>query len=316
MVDKKIVCLGGGIGTVNLVKGLIKYTGKVTVVASMADDGGSTGRLRRLYSIPPPGDLISCIAAMSQADEMMKKALTYRFEGQRYGREESLGGHKLGNLMMVALTSVMGDFSKALLQMQKLFKTKGRILPATIEPISIWAQTSVGERVDREENIDLGRFTGTIEKLHIKPVNPTTSKEVIEAIISADLIIAGPGDLYSTILPVLLIPRIINAIKKSKAKKLYIINVANKLFETPNYKINDYIKAITSHCGANIFDYVLMNNNITVSIPEKFARQYKFVQLNYKKEKGYQVIASDIVNTQFPLYHDSDKLAKAIMENI
>jgi len=316
MVNKKIVCLGGGIGTVNLIKGLVKYTDKVTVVASMADDGGSTGRLRRLYSIPPPGDLVSCIAAMSQADEVMKKALTYRFNGERYGNEESLGGHKLGNLMMVALTSVMGDFSEALLQMQKLFKTKGRILPATTETISIWAQTSVGERVDREENIDLGRFTGTIEKLHLKPTNPATSKEVVEAIIDADLIIAGPGDLYSTILPVLLIPGIINAVKKSKAKKLYVVNVANKLFETPNYKINDYVKAIANHCGANIFSYILMNSNATCVIPDKYKRQYEFVPLNYKKDDNYQVVVKDIVDTKFPLYHDSDKLAKAIMENI
>jgi len=316
MVNKKIVCLGGGIGTVNLIKGLVKYTDKVTVVASMADDGGSTGRLRRLYSIPPPGDLVSCISAMSQADEIMKKALMYRFNGERYGNEESLGGHKLGNLMMVALTSVMGDFSKALLQMQKLFKTKGRILPATTETISIWAQTSVGERVDREENIDLGRFTGTIEKLHLKPANPKTSKEVIDAIIDADLIVAGPGDLYSTILPVLLIPEITNAIKKSKAKKLYVINVANKLFETPNYRINDYVKAIVNHCDTSIFSYILMNNNIACTIPDKYKRQYEFVPLNYKKDNNYQVIAKDIVDAKFPLYHDSGKLAKAIMENI
>lgn len=316
MVNKKIVCLGGGIGTVNLVKGLNHLFGDITVIVSMADDGGSTGRLRRLYSIPPPGDLVSCIAAMSQADDTMKKLLTYRFAGERYGAEESLGGHKLGNLMMVALTSVMGDFGKALSQMQKIFRTRGKILPATIEPVSIWAKTSVGERVDREENIDLGRFTGAIEKLHLKPNNPKTSKEVIDAIVSADLIIAGPGDLYSTILPVLLVPGILDAIKKSKAKKLYVVNVANKLFETPNYKVNDYMRAVANHCGVNLFDLVLMNNNIMPLIPAKYKRQYEFVPLNYKKNKAYSVIFKDIVNTKFPLYHDSSKLAKAIMENI
>ncbi|OGH24922.1 MAG: hypothetical protein A3B47_02325 [Candidatus Levybacteria bacterium RIFCSPLOWO2_01_FULL_39_24] len=316
MVNKKIVCLGGGIGTVNLIKGLIKYTDGIAVIVSMADDGGSTGRLRRLYSIPPPGDLVSCIAAMSTADETMKKLLTYRFAGERYGQDESLGGHKLGNLMMVAFTSIMGDFSKALYQMQAIFKTRGKILPATTETVSIWAQTSVGERVDREENIDLGRFTGTIEKLHLQPKSPKTSKEVIDAIMQAHLIVAGPGDLYSTILPALLIPGILEAIKKSEAKKLYIVNVANKLFETPNYKVNDYIKAITSHCGANIFKHVLMNNNTTPIIPDKYKRQYKFVPLDYKKNKNYDVSAHDIVNTGFPIYHDSVKLAKVIMENI
>lgn len=316
MVNKKIVCLGGGIGTVNLIKGLAKQVKDITVVVSMADDGGSTGRLRRLYSIPPPGDIVSCIGALSQADETMKKLLAYRFKGERYGADESLGGHKLGNLMMVALTSIMGDFTKALSQMQKIFKTRGKILPATTEPVSIWAQTSVGERVEREENIDLGRFTGTIEKLHLNPSNPKTSLSVKNAIMSADLIIAGPGDLYSTVLPVLLVPAISESIKKAKAKKLYIVNVANKLFETPNYKVQDYIKAVATHCGAGIFDLALMNSNIVPLIPDKYKRQYKYVALNYEKNKNYSVISKDIVNTKFPLYHDSEKLAKAIIENI
>ncbi len=316
MVNKKIVCLGGGIGTVNLIKGLIKYTDDITVIASVADDGGSGGRLRRLYRIPPPGDYVSFIAAMSTASETLKKLLVYRFAGDRYGKDESLGGHKLGNLIMVALTSITGDFSNALSQMQKIFKTKGKILPATTETVSLWAQTSVGERVDREENIDLGRFTGTIEKLHLKPTNPSVSKEVKDAIMKADLIVAGPGDLYSTILPVLLIPGILQSVKKSQAQKLYVINVANKLFETPNYKINDYIKAIKTHCGNNLFEHVLMNSNISSAIPEKYKRQYKFVPLDYEKDKNYAVVIKDIVDEQFPLYHDSGKLAKAIMENI
>jgi len=316
MVNKKIVCLGGGIGTVNLVKGLIAHTANITVVVSMADDGGSAGRLRRLYDMPPPGDVVSCIKAMSQADEVMKSLLTFRFVGDRYGYDESLGGHKFGNLMMVALTSVTGSFSNGLTQMQKIFKTKGKILSASVEPVSIWAETSVGEKVYREENIDLGRFTGSIEKLHLKPVDPLVSKEVVKEIEEADLIIAGPGDLYSTILPVLLISGIMDAVKKSKAKKLYVVNVANKLFETPNYKVNDYVKAIANHCGSNIFDNLLMNNNIALSIPDKYKRQYEFVPLDYKKDSGYDVEACNVVDAKFPLYHDSVKLAKAIMKKL
>lgn len=316
MVNKKIVCLGGGIGTVNLIRGLSQEVKDITVIASMADDGGSTGRLRRLYGIPPPGDLVSCIATLSRADETMKKLLSYRFKGDRYGVDESLGGHKLGNLMMVGLISITGDFGKALSQMQKIFKTRGKILPATLTPVSIWAETSVGERVDREENIDLGRFTGTLEKLHLKPDNPKTSIDVKNAIMSADLIIAGPGDLYSTILPVLLVPDVIKAIKKSKAKKLYIVNVANKLFETPNYKVQDYIKAVAKHCGDNIFDLVLTNSNIKPVIPDKYKRQYEYVPLNYEKNNAYSVISRDIIDIEFPLYHDSIKLAKTIIGNI
>jgi len=315
MVNKKIVCLGGGIGTVNLIKGLKNCFSRISVIVSMADDGGSTGRLRRLYRIPPPGDIVSCIAALSNTGETMKKLLTYRFEGDRYGDDGSLGGHKLGNLMMVALASITGDFNKALSQMQRIFKTQGKILPATSEITSIWAETSVGEKVDREENIDLGRFTGTIEKLHIKPENPKTLKEVKETIISADIVIAGPGDLYSTILPVLLVPDVLGALKKSKAKKIFVVNTANKLFETPNYKMNDYIKAVAKHCGDNIFGFVFMNSNITPTIPARYKRQYEFVPLDYKKD-SFSVIVKDLVDSNFPLYHDSSKLAKAIVENI
>jgi len=315
MVNKKIVCFGGGIGTVNLIKGLKNYFSRISVIVSMADDGGSTGRLRRLYRIPPPGDIVSCIAALSDAEWIMKKLLTYRFDGDRYGDDGSLGGHKLGNLMMVALTSVTGDFNKALSQMQRIFKTQGKILPATSEITSIWAETSVGEKVDREENIDLGRFTGTIEKLHIKPKNPKVLDEVRETIAASDVIIAGPGDLYTTILPVLLIPDVLEALRKSKAKKIFVVNIANKLFETPNYKVNDYIKAVAKHCGDNIFDFVLVNNNITPTIPAKYKRQYEFVPLDYEKD-SFLVVAKDLVNLDFPLYHDSDKLAKAIVENI
>jgi uncharacterized cofD-like protein len=245
----------------------------------------------------------------------MKKLLTYRFDGDRYGDDGSLGGHKLGNLMMVALTSVTGDFNKALSQMQRIFKTQGKILPATSEITSIWAETSVGEKVDREENIDLGRFTGTIEKLHIKPKNPKVLDEVRETIAASDVIITGPGDLYTTILPVLLIPDVLEALRKSKAKKIFVVNIANKLFETPNYKVNDYIKAVAKHCGDNIFDFVLVNNNITPTIPAKYKRQYEFVPLDYEKD-SFLVVAKDLVNLDFPLYHDSDKLAKAIVENI
>ena len=316
MVNKKIVALGGGIGTVNLIKGLKNFTNDVTVIASMADDGGSAGRIRRLFSMPPPGDLVSCIAAFSDAGDVLKKLLTYRFAGERYSSDGSLGGHKLGNLMMVALTGVTGDFNKALEEMQRIFKTRGKILPATVDPVTIWAETSVGERVDREENIDLGRFTGLIEKLHLKPENPKASKGVKEALAAADVIVAGPGDLYTTILPTLLVPEIRDAIKDSKAKKIFIVNVANKLFETPNYKVNDYMEAITKHCGSPLFGYVFMNRKISLKIPSKYERQYELVPLDYSKSKNYSVIEKDLIDDKFPLYHDSIKLAKAVIENI
>lgn len=315
--NKKIVCLGGGIGTVNLIKGLQAYTPNITVIVSMADDGGSAGRLRRFYSVPPPGDLVSCIAALSDSESLVRQLLTYRFLGNRYGSDRSLPGHKLGNLILVALTAITGDFNKAVSEMQRIFQARGSIIPSTCENISIWAKTSVGEKVYREENIDLGRFTGKIEKLYLKPSNPQAPKEAIQALQQADVIIGGPGDLYTTIIPVLLVPQILKAVKASKAKKIFVVNVANKIFETPDYHIQDFVNAIITHCRSRVFDYFLVNSNITPKIPGKFTRQYDYVLPNHMlKKPDYTILEKDLIDESFPLYHSSEKLAKAVIEAI
>lgn len=317
MDNKKIVCLGGGIGTANLLKGLKKHYKNITVVVAMTDDGGSAGRLRRFYRIPPPGDLVSCIASMSNENKIMKDLLTFRFPGDRYGADADLPGHKFGNLMLVALTAIMGDFGKAVSEMQKIFKVTGRIFPSSSESVSIWALTSTGQKVEREENIDLGRFTGKIEQLHLLPENPSAPKEVVEAILDADVVIGGPGDLYTTVLPVLLVPDIIKAIDKSKARKIFIVNVANKSFETPSYEIKDFVAAIVKHCKSKVFDYFLVNNNLKPKIPQKFFRQYDYVKSdNAKVNSGIKIVKQDLVDEKFPLYHHSDKLAKALTEII
>ncbi|MGH7246323.1 MAG: gluconeogenesis factor YvcK family protein, partial [Candidatus Levyibacteriota bacterium] len=153
--EKKIVCLGGGVGTVNLISGLKKYTKNITVVISMADEGGSAGRLRRLYNIFPPGDLISCMAAMSKNTKLpIKELLTYRFNGNRYGKDEHLVGHKLGNLMMVALRDITGDFEKAIATLQKMLSVEGTFFPATNDAVSISAKTIEGKEIFGEEKID------------------------------------------------------------------------------------------------------------------------------------------------------------------
>lgn len=310
--DLKIVCLGGGIGTVNLLKGLKKYSDQISVIVSMADDGASGGRLRRLYGIPPPGDLINCISAMSNTEPLMRELLSFRFPGNRWGSDHSLPGQKLGNLILVALTSITGNFNEALSQLQRIFQTSGRILPSTVENLSIWATTTTGEKVEREENIDLGKFKGKIEKLHLMPSKPTAAPQVKEVILKADIIITGPGDLYTTILPVLMVPEILRAIKKSSAQKFFVVNVANKPFETPDYKIKDYATAIIKHCGAQLFATFLVNNNFSPVIPKKF--DYQYVQINEEKPSSlYKIVKADLIDEAFPLYHDPVKLAKKIL---
>ena len=316
MTEPKIVCLGGGVGTVQLLRGLRPHTHHITVVVSMADDGGSAGRLRRLYSVPPPGDLINCLAALSNTEPLLAQLLTYRFKGGRWGRDDSLGGQKLGNLILVAMTELVGDFNQALSEMQRIFRSHGVIIPATKENVSIWAETTEGKSVKGEINIDLGRYSGKreIARVHLEPQQNSSPKEVIAAIAGADAIIAGPGDLYTTILPVLLVKDIKAALKNSPGKCIFVVNIANKPFETPHYTVTDYINAIRRHLGFFPFHKILVNTNQKPQIPTKL--KYSYVPIDADGWKAYtqDIVTANLVDEEFPLYHDSQKTAKKIME--
>lgn len=314
---KKIVCLGGGIGSVNLIKGLKEYTKDITVVVSLADEGGSSGRLRKLYKMPPPGDLISCMSALlDDSHEHIAKLLTYRFPGDRYGSLDSLGGHKVGNLIMASLFKTNGDFMKCIWEFQKLFNISGTYLPATTKNVTISAETVEGRIIVGEETIDLGKYSGkrVLHKVMLHPKNADSPKEVIQAILNADYIIAGPGDLYTTLLPVLIVPGISKALQETKAKKAFIVNVANKPFETKGYTLEDYITAINKHLGSFPFSIVFLNNNFEKEIPKKY--RYSYVKTNQNTLKNIQLIQGDYVNSSFPLYHDPHKLAKAVLQTI
>lgn len=316
MGNKKIVCLGGGIGTVNLIKGLKDYTTDITVVVSMADEGGSSGRLRRMYNIFPPGDLVSCMASLCN-DPQISQLLTYRFPGDRYGRDGDLAGHKLGNLIMVALSENNKDFESAIASFQKIFNIEGEFLPATLESVSISAKTTQGKIVRGEENIDLGKYNGqrVLEEVYLKPRNAKANPKVIKAIEMADVVIVGPGDLYTTLLPVLIVPQIGRSLVNSAASKLFVINVANKPFETKGYSVLDYIKAVKKHLGAFPFSTVITNDNFSIPIPKEF--NYTYVEFkDVRQTNGIAIRKANLVNEEFPLYHDSQKLAKAIVEAI
>ena len=316
MQNKKIVCLGGGIGTVNLLKGLKGITENISVVVSMADEGGSSGRLRRLYDVQPPGDLISCMAALSEYPESKCiDLLTYRFPGDRYGEDHSLHGQKLGNLMMVAAQNLTGSFSEGVALLKELFKVKGYIYAATKEKVSISAVTKDGTKITGEESIDLGKYEGEriLDRVSLHPDAPEVSDGVMKALESADVIIAGPGDLYTTVLPVLIIPEIANFLRSTAKKKIFVVNVANKPFETKGYVVSDFIAAIAKHMAGFPFDTVVVNNNTKNSIPEQF--QYSYVEIDKVLSK-FTLVEDDLVDESFPLYHDPEKLAKVISQRI
>lgn len=314
---KKIVCLGGGIGTMNLVRGLKEYTPDITVVVSAADNGGSAGRLRRLFDIFPPGDAISCLAALiPKEEEQLAKLLTYRFPGNRYAKDDQLGGHKLGSLLLVGAKEVTGNLQSGLLLLEKLFQTCGKVLPSTTEDLSISATTVDGILVEGEQKIDLGQYKGKriLEHLSIHPENPKVPQDVLSAIADADTIIAGPGDLYTTILPVLLIPAIKEAVTASKAKKVYVVNVANKPFETKGYDVTRYVEAVRKHLGSFPFTTIIANNNTQHPIPAKY--DYKYVLVARESDTESALLLADLVDPSFPLYHDSAKLARIVLEVI
>lgn len=316
MVNKKIVCLGGGVGTANLLSGIKEYFSDINAVVSMADDGGSAGRLRRYYKIPPTGDIVNCMIALSNADKVMLDLLKFRFPGERYGPDNILPGQKIANLMFAALILNNKNLNEAILKMKEIFKVSANIYPSTLASVSLRAKTSTGHIVKREENIDLGNFKGKIKQLYIYPKNPKVDGRAVEAIKEADVIVAGPGDLYTTILPVIIVPEIMQEIKKSKAKKIFVVNVANKFFETPNYSVSDFISAIRRHCGFQPFDTFLINSNTSFLIPEKFKNHYSIAPLKRNKANNLNCVYEDLIDESFPIYHSPKKLAKAVVKNI
>lgn len=320
LTNKKIVCLGGGIGTCTLIRGLKKYNPSLTVITSMADDGGSSGRLRKAYNIMPPGDLISCIAALI-ADENQELAslLTYRLPGS--SREnKSIDGQKFGNLLMLAEISRTNDFYKALEVTKKMFGVKANILPATDIRVRQSGITQDGRRIHSETALDLGKYAAPhgLKKTYITPKDPVVNPQVLKNLQNADVIISGPGDLYTNQLPVLIVPKIKEQLLKAKCKKIFVLNIANKPCETEGYSLKDFIKAFTDHLGVFPFDTVIVNSNTSSKIPKKY-RNYKYIKINdeYRSAKQpFKLIEEDLANEDLPIYHNSNKLAETVVKNI
>jgi uncharacterized cofD-like protein len=319
LANKHIVCLGGGIGTSNLLRGLKQYQAELTAVTSMADDGGSSGRLRKAYNVMPPGDIVSCIAAlMDDKQGELASLLTYRFPGQD-DKNKVLGGHKLGNLIMLAEMQRTGDFYKALEVTKKIFGVTANLLPATDERTHLSATTQDGRRVHTETTLDLALYSKPhgLKQIFIRPKNPKVNKRVIDAILQADVIISGPGDLYTNQLPVLVIPQIKKAILESKAKKMFILNVANKPFETKNFTLKNFVDAITDHLDTFPFDTIIANNNQSFKIPSRYDYNYIKVDKELRETKqSFSLVEGDLVSHNFPIYHDPQKLAEMVVKEI
>jgi uncharacterized cofD-like protein len=307
----KIVAIGGGTGLSTLLRGLKDHSDHLTAIVTVADDGGSSGRLRRELGVLPPGDFRQCIAALADSEPLVTQLFQYRF-----GEGAGIGGHSFGNLFIAAMAGVTGDFESALLESSRVLAVRGQVLPATLANVTLCAETkdpqpsgSGLERVEGESEIShRGR---RIERVYLEPESVPAYPGVVRAILEADLIVAGPGSLFTSVLPNLLVKDIQRALQVSNAPKLYVCNVATQPGETSEFSVDDHFNALTEHVGPGIFSHVLANDNWDVDFPEQTGS--KMVHPQPGDRRSFVLTQADLVDETKPWRHDPEKLAQAIL---
>ena len=298
-----IVVIGGGTGMSVLLKGLKQHTDNLTAIIGVADDGGSSGRLRRELGVIPPGDFRNCIVAMSDEESLLPELFQYRFtEG------EGLKGHSFGNLFIVAMSHVTDSFQSALSESSKVLAVRGKITPATTANLNLSARMTNGELIAGESNITAEK--GTVERLYINPPFAKAYGPSEESILEADVVVIGPGSLYTSILPNLMVPGILDALLTTTALRIYVCNVATEVGETQNFFVEDHVNALMKHTDENILDYVIANNNI-IDIGDRFMGNS--VPVSNEIINNIQVAYTDLLDTNHPVRHDSNKLAEFIL---
>ena len=304
----RIVAIGGGHGLSTLLRGLKQYSMNITAVVTVADDGGSSGRLRKSMGILPPGDIRNCLAALSNDEALLAQLFQYRFPSGNGG----LGGHSFGNLFITALAELTGSFESAVAESGRVLAVHGRVLPSTLHDVKLVADVilphaSSEVRIIGESQIP--EFPGQINRVWLEPTNPPAYPQVIQAILSADLIIVGPGSLFTSLLPNLLVPDITSSIIASRAVKIYVCNVATQKGETDGYSCHDHVRVITDHVGGQIFDLVLANSNTHDVLPEGI--EWVLAQ---EAETDYPIYMADLVGEDAPWRHDAVKLSRILMD--
>ncbi len=309
--DQKIVIIGGGTGLSNLLRGLKKETEHITAIVTMSDDGSSSGRLREDFNILPPGDIRNCIVALSDEEQLYHKIFTYRFP---HGR--GLKGHSLGNLLAVALADITGSFKKAIQEMSRILSIKGQVLPSTYNDIIISAKLANGRVVWGESSIATAGHRSPVREIKLHPESAEANPEAVTAIEKADVIIIGPGSLYTSIVPNFLLKEICRAVASSRAKKFFVCNVSTERGETENYSVHDHIQALVKHSDELIFDTVLVNNKVLLKSSGKRLGEVQNITTEENKIDRFKIVNKDLIDNKNPLYHDADKLVKAIIQEL
>jgi uncharacterized cofD-like protein len=315
----RIVAIGGGTGMPQLLRGLRSYTDHITAIVTVADDGGSSGRLRRQMGVLPPGDFRNNIAALSQAEELMTRLMQYRFADNEVGGQSSeLAGHSFGNLFITTMAAVTGSFETGLAESSRVLAVRGQVLPSTLEQVTLCAElcftapdgSEKWQIVEGESNIT--HSGGRILRVFLKPDQPRAYPAVIRAILQADLILAGPGSFFTSVMPNLLAPAIREAIQAAPAPRIYLCNVATQKGETDHYTVVDHMRQLHYHAG-NAFPMVLANSNYDPATPPSANSQW--VTLPPAGEPlSFRLFTGDVVDDTQPWRHHPGKLAARVME--
>ena len=308
----KIVALGGGTGLSSLLRGLKHHSSNLTAIVTVADDGGSSGRLREELGVLPPGDIRNCIAALAREESLLTKLFQYRFAAGG-----GLEGHSFGNLFLTAMSEVTGNLETAIAACSKILAIQGQVLPATLNQVDLWAELEGGQFVRGESKI--AATQGKISKIGCFPSNPNALPAALKAIKTADCIVLGPGSLYTSIIPNLLVPEIRNAIAQANVPCIYVCNIMTQPGETDGYTVADHIKAIDEACGEKLFDAVLVNQTRpSLAAIKSYARESSqpvFIDEEAIKATGRQMISADILDEDpqtHHIRHHSAKLAQAL----
>jgi uncharacterized cofD-like protein len=305
----KIVAIGGGHGLATLLRGLKTVSHNIYAVVTVADDGGSSGRLRESLGILPPGDVRNCLAALSDDEDLLAQLFQYRFTNA----DESLKGHSFGNLFISSMAEVTGSFEQAIAESGRVLAVSGRVLPATLENVQLIADIRNPDSNEISRVVGESKVTetaGIIKRVMLEPNNPAAYPEVIQSLLSADLIVIGPGSLYTSILPNLLVRDITSAIRASQALKIFICNVATQVGETEGFTCGDHLRVVEEHVGSNIFDIIVANE----IAPSKYHQNVEGVEIEDELSMKYNVYKADLIDVENPWRHDPEKITQVLMD--
>ena len=307
----RLVAIGGGTGMSAMLRGVKKYTNRVSAIVTVADDGGSSGRLRSEYRVLPPGDFRQCLTALAETEPLMTDLFQHRFSG-----EGSLAGHSFGNLFIMAMAEITGTFETALQASGRVLNIRGQILPSTLVDVVLCASAGDEVRVG-ESRVPQG--DAPIDRVFLDPPAPPINPEAELAILDAELVVIGPGSLYTSILPNLLVEGMVEVLRASPAVKVYVCNVATQPGETTGYTVSQHLDSIEAHVGGNLFDYVIVNSNHSLALPPSAAGagvQRVVFDRARAAERPVHYILADVVSARTSTHHDPEKLARVIMKRV